>query len=155
MPDEEAPRTMEDRPRVATEEDRLRLLRHKARRKRGLSLADAEAHAPGSPLQVGLRQLASRHALSPEDPFPPAETLRTVGPELPEEVEEEWEEAELSPAPSIAPSPLGPLTAEEDAMSGMPINDHLDIPFEERMRPLKVGGRTAYTRPSRYGDERE
>ena len=50
------------------------------------------------------------------DPFPPAETLRNVEAEdegFPPEVLEQMKREGLTPAPSIAPSPLGPPTAEE------------------------------------------
>ena len=51
-----------------------------------------------------------------KDPFPPAETLRNVEAEdegFPPEVLEQMKREGLTPAPSIAPSPLGPPTAEE------------------------------------------
>jgi hypothetical protein len=43
--------------------------------------------------------------------FPEAETLRTSGSDIPEDVLKKMQEEGLTPAPSIAPSPLGP---EED-----------------------------------------
>ena len=69
------------------------------------------------PRIVEMREAAARRALQPEeDPFPPAETLRNVEAEdegFPPEVLEQMKREGLTPAPSIAPSPLGPPTAEE------------------------------------------
>lgn len=45
--------------------------------------------------------------------FPPAETLRTSGSDIPEDVLKKMQEEGLTPAPSIAPSPLGPEEDEE------------------------------------------